>query len=94
MAFKNPNINYCIEADSIRKTYVESSPAARYRIIQERLNSNETGAVRLLTLVSAVEALTRSILVHSTVNSSDCINQRYEFYKLVAPENLIQKLCT
>ena len=60
-------IDYADELAKLRKLYAESAPQARLSVIRQRVSdsAHESGAARLVTLVSAVEGLARSLLVHS-----------------------------
>jgi hypothetical protein len=65
MALANPGIDYATELANLRKIYTEGAPQARLNTILKRLQDCErdSGAAFLATLVSAVEALARSLLV-------------------------------
>lgn len=51
----------------LQRAYAVATPAARLRAIKQRLASvhGEMASTRLVTLVAAVEALARSLVVHS-----------------------------
>ena len=65
MARRNPEIDYAKELSDLRKTYAEAAPQARLNVIRQRLRDSEQerGPTRLVTLVSCVEALARSLIV-------------------------------
>jgi hypothetical protein len=57
----NPQVDYAAELQSLRDTYVCGPPQARLTTIRQRLDRDDSGAARLVTAVSAVEALARSL---------------------------------
>jgi hypothetical protein len=77
----NPTIDYVEELLRLRKTYVSSTPQSRLNIIRRRLSNDEIGPVRLVNLVSAVEALSRSLLVHLPGDPVMEAEKRYLRYK-------------
>ena len=64
MSIVNPTIDYVAELHRLRETYATVPPQSRYNVILKRLEAEEIGPTRLITVVSAVEALARSIVVH------------------------------
>lgn len=82
MTFANPNVDYERELTGLRKIYIERAPQARLNVIRQLLASSETqvGALRLVTLISAVEALARSLLVRAANP-----NSMTEFLQAYAP---------
>ncbi|SBV53152.1 hypothetical protein XBLMG947_3958 [Xanthomonas bromi] len=57
-------IDYAAELQSIRKTYVSVSPRQRLHVIRQRLANPDHAPNLLVTHVSAVEALARSLASH------------------------------
>jgi len=59
------NLDYAAELSTIRKAYIEHWPQARLNVIRQRLQDSEQerGPARLVTIVSCVEALARSMIV-------------------------------
>jgi len=64
MSVANPTVEYVAELLRLRETYATVPPQSRYNVILKRLEAEEIGPTRLITVVSAVEALARSIVVH------------------------------
>lgn len=64
MPVANPTVEYVAELLQLRETYATVPPQSRYNVILKRLEAKEIGPSRLVTVVSAVEALARSIIVH------------------------------
>lgn len=64
MSSANPTVEYASELLQLRKTYAAVPPQSRYNVILKRLEAEEIGPTRLVTIVSGVEALARSIIVH------------------------------
>ena len=54
-----PNLDYEAELRQIREVYISASPEMRLKIIRQRLEYHHFGPNRLVTAVSAVEALAR-----------------------------------
>jgi len=73
MAKKNPQVDYVSELDRIRSIYLHSTPKQRYQIIEDRIEDDQfNGPNKLVTMVSAVEAFLRCLLIHaSTHNDAD-----------------------
>jgi hypothetical protein len=76
------------ECRAIRTVYVLHTPRARLNIIRERIEyaRREIGASRLITTVSAVEALARSIVVNG---NSRATAASYDLYKRAGPVELV-----
>jgi hypothetical protein len=89
MALRNPDVDYEGELKTLREAYVASSPQSRYRTICQRLAANESDVVSLCTLVSAVEALARSIVLWHLRRSGQEEHAAYESVRLSAPEKLV-----
>lgn len=78
MARQNPEIDYVAELLKLREIYVRASPQLRWEVIVQRLAQQEIGAVKLVTVVSAVEALARALLLE--IQAKD-VTQRTRLYK-------------
>ena len=91
MASVNPSVDYKSELASIRETYVLSTPQARLNVIKRRLNELEIGAVKLVTIVSGIEALVRSLIVHLKAQNKTEIQQAYEKHRNQKPELLVEE---
>jgi len=61
MVWAARDIDYVAELLSVRSTYVGMSTRQRLSVIRQRLADHHFGANRLVTSVSAVEALARSL---------------------------------
>lgn len=81
------------ELEALRKTYATSKPSARLNVIRQRLirAEAEIGPTRLVTLVSAVEALARSLVVHAPGRPPSTSPFRYQQVRLKAPSELVQE---
>lgn len=64
MARLAANIDYVAELAKIRESYVTADPRQRLSIIRQRLEDHHFGPNRLVTAVSAAEALARSLAMH------------------------------
>jgi hypothetical protein len=58
-------IDYVAELERIRSVYISVSPLQRLRVIRQRLANPDHGPNTLVTHVSAVEALARSLVLHN-----------------------------
>jgi hypothetical protein len=81
------------ELEQLRKTYAASRPAARLGVIRQRLAraEREIGATRLVTVVSAVEALARSLVVHAPGRPASTSHFRYQQVRRKAPLELVEE---
>lgn len=89
MALANPYINYVDELKNLRDVYVSVPPRARLNVIRRRLAQPEIGPTRLVTIVSAVEALARSIAVHARNTAEAEIGSTYATYRYKDPKMLV-----
>ena len=94
MARLNPDVDYDNEILQLRRTYVAAAPQSRWNVISQRLAHPEIGPVRLLTVVSAVEALARSLLVNIERQGDTDTSQVYERHKRKEAHVLIKLLLT
>lgn len=91
MAFKAPGINYDAELVSIRARYIEATPRQRLAIIRQRLEDHHFGPNRLVTVVSAVEALARSLAMHESATTKADLVAMYPRYSHRKPEGLVRE---
>lgn len=80
--------------DELLRAHAVATPAARLRVIKQRLASahNEMGSPRLVTMVSAVEALARSLVVHASGRPSSTAEMRHRQYRDAAPVELVDEV--
>ena len=80
--------------DELQRAYAMATPAARLRVIKQRLASvhAEMGSTRLVTLVSAVEALARSLVVHSSGRPSSTAEMRHRQFRDTGPLELVEEV--
>jgi hypothetical protein len=80
--------------DELLRTYAVATPAARLRVIRQRLASayREMGSTRLVTTVSAVEALARSLVVHASGRPSATAEMRHRQYRGTGPVALVEEV--
>ena len=81
-------------ADEILRTYAIATPAARLRSIRQRLASAhaEMGPTRLVTVVAAVEALCRSLIVHSAGRPPSTAEMRHRQFRDTGAVELVQEV--
>ncbi|WP_143814358.1 hypothetical protein [Novilysobacter spongiicola] len=78
----------------LRATYVGSSPGQRLKVALDRLGYPTHEPNLLITRVSAVEALARSLLVHRIAAAGENIEKVYARYRLTGPEALLEAYFT
>ena len=80
--------------EELQRAYAMASPAARLRVIRQRLASahGEMGSTRLVTLVSAVEALARSLVVHAPGRPASTAEMRHRQVRTTGPVELVQEV--
>ncbi len=91
MTFAASGIDYEAELANIRAHYVCASPRQRLAIIRQRLVDHHFGPNRLVTAVSAVEALARSLAMHGSTSSKSNLLDNYPRYSHRKPEGLIRE---
>jgi hypothetical protein len=79
------------ELEKLRISYERATPRQRFKVALDRINNPDHYPNDLVTRVSAVEALARSLLAHSLESNRDDIQARHRSLgKLDAP-NLIAR---
>ena len=91
MAELVPGIEYAEELEKIRRNYVTATPRQRLSIIRQRLDDHHYGPNRLVTIVSAVEAFARSLLINHPSKSKAEIKEQYRKFKHSKPEYLVEE---
>jgi hypothetical protein len=78
----------------LQRTYAVATPAARLRAIRQRLASaqGEIGSTRLVTVVSAVEALARSLVVHAPGRPASTAEMRHRQYRGFGAVELVEEV--
>ena len=89
MTYAAPDIDYVAELLSIRDAYVCATPRQRLSIIRQRLEDHHFGPNRLVTAVSAVEALARSLAMNHKAKSKKDIKKLYPKFKDRSPKTLV-----
>jgi len=75
--------------EKLRELYVDSTPRQRLKVALDRLSFPEHEPNLLITRVSSVEAIARSLLVHHATVVGEPISVAYERYRLIGPEKLL-----
>lgn len=80
--------------DELHRTHAVATPAARLRVIRQRLASahGEMGSARLVTVVSAVEALARSLVVHSAGRPASTAEMRHRQFRNTGVIELVEEV--
>ena len=80
--------------DELQRAYAMATPAARLRVIKQRLAGahGEMGSTRLVTVVSAVEALARSLVVHSAGRPASTAEMRHRQFRNTGPVELVEEV--
>jgi hypothetical protein len=81
------------ELEQLRNAHAVAKPGARLGVIRQRLAraEAETGPVRLVAVVSAVEALARSLVVHAPGRPTATSHFRYQQVRQKAPMDLVEE---
>jgi hypothetical protein len=85
------DIDYTAELQTVRSIYVAMTPSQRLAIIRQRLVDHHFGPNRLVTSVSAVEALARSLVMNGQAKSKPELSALYPKYKNRSPKSLISE---
>jgi hypothetical protein len=84
-------IDYEAELLAIRKNYICATPRQRLSIIRQRLDDHHFGPNRLVTAVSAVEALARTLAMGQKAKTKAELDNLYPKYKNRAPKPLVKE---
>ncbi len=91
MAFAAHGIDYDADLATMRARYISATPRQRLSIIRQRLDDHHFGPNRLVTAVSAVEALARSLAMHAIASSKNELAELNPRYSHRKPEGLIRE---
>jgi hypothetical protein len=94
MARLEAGIDYVAELAKIRDYYVTATPRQRLSIIRQRLEDHHFGPNRLVTAVSAAEALARSLAMHHRARTKGELQKLYAAYRDRSPKTLINEYLT
>lgn len=89
MARAAHGIDYVAELLKIRETYVTASPRQRLSIIRQRLEDHHFGPNRLVTSVSAVEALARTLITTHRAKSKIELKSLYPKFRDRSAKTLV-----
>ena len=91
MAHLAANVDYVADLATIRESYISATPQQRLHIIRQRLEDHHFGPNRLVTAVSAVEALARCLLQHVGARSKADLRANYPRYKKWVATSLVRE---
>ena len=88
------NVDLLEHPDELQRAYAMATPAARLRVIKQRLASahGEMGSTRLVTVISAVEALARSLVVHSAGRPASTAEMRHRQFRNAGAVELVEEV--
>ncbi len=89
MAIANSQVNYVEELLNLRNVYMLVHPQSRLNVINKRLEQPEIGPTRLVTVISAVEALARSLLIHRKAKTEADLISLYSSAKSKEADSLV-----
>jgi len=89
MARAADGVDYEAQLLSIRENYVCATPRQRLSVIRQRLEDHHFGPNRLVTAVSAVEALARALAMKQKCKSKAELRRLYPKYRNRAPKPLV-----
>jgi hypothetical protein len=84
-------VDYEADLISIREKYVCATPRQRLSVIRQRLEDHHFGPNRLITVMSAVEALARALAMNHICKSKAELNKLYPKYRNRAPKSLVKE---
>lgn len=79
------------ELQSLRDSYVGATPRQRLSIIRQRVRNPHAGPNQLVTHVSSVEALARTLVMHQYVKTKAGVAAIYPRYRYRKPKTLIEE---
>jgi len=91
MVLAADGIDYVADLVMLRERYVSATPGQRLSIIHQRLEDHHFGANRLVTSVSAVEGLARTLAMHEHASSKAGLGLLYPKYRYRKPEGLVRE---
>jgi hypothetical protein len=91
MVFAAVGIDYEGDLATIRSKYISATPRQRLSIIRQRLDDHHFGPNHLVTAVSAVEGLSRSLAMHAAARRKSEFENLYPKYSYRKPEGLIRE---
>lgn len=74
----------------LREIYVQSTPRQRLNIALQRIGNSDHDPNLLVTRVSAVEALARSLLVHHLASAQSDALSFYDVFRHSGPTSLVE----
>jgi hypothetical protein len=92
MVVASPDSDFVVKLINLTRAYRTVSPQFRYNTIRKRLAQEEIGATKLITVVSAVEGLARSIAVHNKVSTEALVADLYLKYRNRSPVALVEEV--
>jgi hypothetical protein len=91
MARLAADIDYMAELINIRENYVTVNPRQRLSVIRQRLEDHHFGPNRLITAVSAAEALARSLAMNHRASTKVELKKLYSKYRDRSPKTLVHE---
>lgn len=93
MARANPEVDYVADLLRLRETYPKLSPSQRLNIIRQRLEDHHFGPNRLVTSVSAVEGLARSLVIRlgAKGKGQEALAKAYRRNEKSSAKNLVEQ---
>jgi hypothetical protein len=92
MVVASPDSDFVDKLINLTRAYRTVSPQFRYNTIRKRLAQEEIGATKLITVVSAVEGLARSIAVHNKAATEALVAALYLKYRYRSPVALVEEV--
>ena len=79
---------------NLRETYIKSHPLKRHGIIKERLENLDGLPNELIVMVSAVEAMARSIILDLATDDGISREEKYDEVKFKRANKLLEEICS
>jgi hypothetical protein len=91
MARAAVDVDYVSDLLKIRQLYISATPSQRLSIARQRLADHHSGPNKLVTVVSAIEALARCLLQHVGAKSKADLAKAYPRYKDWSAKSLVRE---
>jgi hypothetical protein len=92
MVWKNSEVDYEAELESIRATYLQLTLKQRLGIIEQRLTRKDSGPNNLVNAVSAIEGFARILICQMKAPSLGGLEAAYKKYRNGKPLDMIRAI--
>jgi len=83
--------NYDKHLEDLRELYIKATPSQRLKVALDRMNFPECGPNKLIQAVSAVEGLSRALLLNAKVTGGESIDLAYNEIRRYNAKRLVKE---